>query len=111
MNTEGTVYNIYANKNPELFEINNIFRSKFKKYDKRFELYKIVRKWKLVFYNDISVDVKSKVLKRISAFRSNLEKYLESKINYHRMQGLDFSHIAETKITFTTSLDFMTYKH
>ena len=73
MNTEGTVYKIYAIMNPKLFEINNIFRSNVNNYDKKFELYKIVCKWKLVFYNDISVDVKSKVMKRISAFRSNLE--------------------------------------
>ena len=35
MNTEGTVINKYAIKNPELCEINNILINKVNKYDKR----------------------------------------------------------------------------
>ena len=63
-----------------------------------------------MFNNDISIDVKPKVLYKISAFHSNLEKYLKNKINYYRIQGLEFSYIAEMNITFI-SLDFVTYKH
>ena len=44
-------------------------------YDKRLEIYKIVCKWKLVFDDDISIDVKSKVIYRISVLRHKLEKY------------------------------------
>ena len=58
MNTEGTVINKYANMNAELCEIKNILKIIVNIYDKRFELYKIVCKGKLVFNNDISIDVK-----------------------------------------------------
>ena len=111
MNTEGTVLNKYTNMNPELGEINNILINKVSNYDKRFVLYEIVCKWKLVFDTDISIDVKSKVMYRISVLRHNLVKYLKKKINYYKRQGLDISHISEMNITFMTSLDFMTYKH
>ena len=40
--TEGTVINNYAIMNPELCEINDILINNVNKYDKRFELYKIV---------------------------------------------------------------------
>ena len=74
---------------------------------KRFEFYKFVCKWKLVFKNDISFDVKSKIMYRISVFRNNLGKYLKNKINCYKLQGLEFSYIAEMNTTFITSLDFM----
>ena len=51
------------------------------------------------------------MLYRISVFRINLEKYLGIEINYYRIQGLELSYIAEMNITFTKSLDFITYKH
>ena len=59
----------------------------------RIDLYETVCKWKLVFDKDISIDVKSKVMYRISVFRHNLEKYLKNKINYEKRPGLKFSHI------------------
>ena len=64
-----------------------------------------------MFINDISIDVTSKVMYRNSVFRNNLGKYLNFKIKYYRIQGLEFSYIAEMTITFTTSLYFITYKH
>ena len=63
-----------------------------------------------MFDNKISIDVKSKVLYRISVLRHNPVKYIKDKIKYYRRQGLEFSHISEMNITFITSLDFMTYK-
>ena len=73
MNTEGTVINKYTIIIPELCEINKILINNVNNYDKRFEVYKIVCKWKLVFDNDFSIDVKSKVICRISVLRHNLE--------------------------------------
>ena len=105
-NTGGTVINKYAIMNPELCEINNILINNVNKYHKKFELYKIVCKWKLVY--NISIDVESKLMYRISVLRYNLEKYLKDKINYYRRQGIEFSYIAEMNITSTTSLNFMT---
>ena len=46
MNTEGTVINKYAIMNPELCQINNKIINNVNNYDKRFEFYKIVCKWK-----------------------------------------------------------------
>ena len=85
-NAEGTVVNKYTIMNPEVCEKNNILKNNVSFYDKRFELYKDVCKWKLVFNNVISIDVESKVRYRISIFRINLEKYLKNEINYYRIQ-------------------------
>ena len=111
MKTEGTVLNKYAIMKPELCEINNLLKNNVNIYDKRFELYKIVCKWKLVFENDISIDVKCKVMYRISALRHSLGKYQKNEINCYRRQGLEFSLLSETNITVITNLGFMTYKH
>ena len=80
-NTEGTVSNKYAIMNPELCELSNIL-NKFNNYIKRFEIYEFVCKWKIVVDNDISIDVKSKVMFGISVLRHNLEKYLKNKLNF-----------------------------
>ena len=63
-----------------------------------------------MFNNDISIDVKSNAMYRITVLRHNLEKYLKNKITYYTRQGLEFSYKSEMKFTFITSLDFMTYK-
>ena len=62
MNTEGTAINKYSIINPELCKINNIIINNVFNYDKRFEVYKIVCKRKLVFDNDVLLDVQSKIL-------------------------------------------------
>ena len=111
MNTEGTVINKYTIINPELREINNILIKHVNNYDKRFEVYKVVCKWKLVFDTDTSTDVKSKVMYKISVLRHNLENYIKNKVDFYRKQRLKFSHISEMNIAFRTSLDFMTSKH
>ena len=71
--TEGTVINKYTIMNLELCETNNIKINIISNYDKGFELYEVVCKWKLVFDNDFSIDVKSKVMYKISDLRHNLE--------------------------------------
>ena len=95
MNIEGTVINKYTIINPELCQINNIMISDVNNYNRRFEYYEIVYKWKLVFDNDISIDVISKVMNRISVLSHNLEKYLKNKISQYKRQRIDFSHISE----------------
>ena len=82
MNTEKTVINKYAILNPERCEKNNNLMNNVDDYDKKFELHKIERKWKLEFENDFSIDVKSKVMYRNSVLRHNLEKNLKKRINY-----------------------------
>ena len=73
MITEGTVNNKYVIMNPELCELNNIFINKVINYDKRFEFCEILCKWKIMFTNDISIDVKFKVTFRISVLCNILE--------------------------------------
>ena len=65
----------------------------------------------LLFGNDIPIDVKSKVMYRISILNHNLVKYLGNKTNHCKRQGLEFSHKSEMNINFETRLDHMTYKH
>ena len=67
--------------NPELCEVNNIIITTVNIYIKRFEVCKIVSKWNLVFDNDISIDVDSQVMYRISVLRQNLEKNLKKNLN------------------------------
>ena len=111
MNTEGTVINKHAIMNPELCDINNIIINNGNNYGKRFELYKIVCKWKLVFVKAFSIDVQSKAMYRNSVIRHIFQKHLKIKIKYYRRQGLEFSHKSEINNSFITSLDFLTYKH
>ena len=66
MKNEKTVINKYTIMNPELCQINNIIKNNVNNYNRKFIFYEIVCNWKLVFYNDISIDVKSKVLYRFS---------------------------------------------
>ena len=96
--------------NLELCQINNIMKNNVNNYNRRFKHYEILCKWKIVFYIDISMGAKSKVLYRISVLRENLEKYLKIKIILYKRRGLEFSHITEMNITFVTSLNHMTYK-
>ena len=97
--------------NPELRQLNDLIKNNVNNYNRRFKYYEIVCKWKLVFDNDISIDVKFKVMYRISVLSHNLEKCLKNKNNHYKRQGLEFSHISEINITFITRLDPMTNKH
>ena len=112
MNNEKTVINKHTVMNPELCQKNNILMNIVSNYMRRCKYYWILRKWKLVFYNDIFFDVKSLVLYRTSVLRENLEKYFKKKqISLYKRQGLVFSHISEINISFVTSVNHMTYKH
>ena len=41
----------------------------------------------------------------------NFEKYLKNKFDHYEKQGVEFSHLSETDITFTTCLRDMIYRH
>ena len=77
MNNEGTVINKYTIMNPELCQINEKIKN-VNNFIRRFGYYEIVCQWKLVFDNDISIDVKSKVMYRISVLKYKLEKFLKN---------------------------------
>ena len=111
MNNEKTVIKKYTIMNRELCQTNDILTNNVNNYNRRFQFYEIVCKWKLVFDNDISIEVKSKVMYRISVLSHNLEKNLKNKINHYKRQGLEFSHISKMNITFKTRLDHMKYSH
>ena len=111
MINEKAVINKYTIMNPELCQINDILKAHVTTYNRRFENYTVVCKWKLVFDYDISVNVKSKLIYRFRAFHQNREKNLKNKINRYKLEGLEFSHISEMNIFFKTRLDQMTYKH
>ena len=111
MNNEGTVINKFTIMKPEFCEINSIININVNNYNRRFEYYEMQCKWKLVFDNDISIDVISKRMYRRSVLGHNFEKYLKNKINHYKRQGVEFSHISEMNITFTTRLNHLTYCH
>ena len=81
LDNEKTVINKYTIINPELGQINDISKKNVNKYNRRFNDYEIVCKWKLVFDYDISF-VQSKVFYRITVLSQDLEKYLKNKINH-----------------------------
>ena len=93
MNNEGRLINIYTIMKPELFELNNIIKNNVNICNRKFQYYEMQCKWKLVFGIDISIDVKSKRMYRISVLRHIFEKDLKNKINHYEKQGVKFSHI------------------
>ena len=106
--SESTI-NKYSVKNPELIEIEKILQKHVSSFNKRFEIYHILCKWKLQFVDTI-IYVKSKRM-YTNGLHCGLRKYLLRKIDYFRRQGLRFSHILERNITFISSLNLMTYEH
>ena len=111
LDNEKAIVNKYSIKTPELSQINNIVNDYVNGYTRKFEYYTVVCKWKLMFDNDISIDVKSKVMYRFCALPKNLEKYLKNKVNHYEKDGLEKSDLSEINITFKTRLDHLTYKH
>ena len=103
------IFNKYCVKNPELIERDKILQKHVNIYKKLFVFYEIICKWKLLFV-DTTIHVKSKKM-HSNGSRCGLIRFLIRKIEYFRRQRLRFSHILEMNITFTTSLDLMTYEH
>ena len=68
-------------------------------------------KWKLVFDDEISIDVNCKRKYRRSVLGHIFEKNPKNKINHYEKQGVELSQISEMNITFTKCLRDMTYRH
>ena len=111
MNNKEKMINIYTIMKPEFSELNSIIKNNVNNYNRRFQCYEMQSKWKLVFDNDISIDIKFKRMYRRSVVGHNFEKYLRNRINHYEKQGVEISHISEMTITFTTYLWNITYRH
>ena len=75
---------------------------------KKFGLYIIIRKWKLIFM-DITFHVTSE--RSFNDSKCFLRKHLLSKTDYFTSFGYKLSHIFEMNITFITEYRNMTYEH
>ena len=85
MNNEARVINIYTIMKPELFEINSIIKNNVNNFSRRFRYYEVQFRWKIVFDNNISIDIKSKNTYQRS-LGHNFEKYLKNEINHYKKQ-------------------------
>ena len=107
MHNRGKVINNSTILETVLCEINSIIKNNIISYERKIYYYELQCKWKLVFDNNILLDVKSKSQYRRSLSHS-FEKYLKNIINHYEKRGLKFSRISELNITFTALLEDMT---
>ena len=98
----------FCAKKAELVKIEDILQKYVNIYNKKFEFYRIICKWKLKFL-DTTICVKSEEI-HSSGSRCGLIRFLMRKIEHFRRQGMRFSQILDLNITFLTSLDLMTYE-
>ena len=95
---------------PSFLHIEDILKNFVDDYNKKFEFYLIVCKWKLKF-SDTIINIKSDRLYNIHRAGWNLRRSLLSKIEYLENNGHKFSHISEMNIVFITDLRNVTYYH
>ena len=103
----------YTVKNPSFLHMEVILKKFVDVYNKKFEFYLILCKWKLHF-SDTIINVKSERLYNIERKYEtwNLRTFLISKIEYfERVTDHKFSHISGMNIVFITDLRNMTYDH
>ena len=100
----------YTVENPSFFHMNDILKKYIADYNKKFEFYIIVCKWKLAF-SDTIINIKSDRLNNIYIPRRKLRPYLISKIENLERAGRKFSHISEMNVVFISDLRNMTYEH
>ena len=62
MDNEKAIVNKYSIKTPELSQINNIVKDDVNDYNRKLENFTVVCNWNLLFDNDISFDVKYKLM-------------------------------------------------
>ena len=98
----------YSITNPDFPNIDNILKNYFLDYNKKFEFYLTICKWKLHF-SDTIVNVKSTRLSWVGGYY--LREFVSSKIEYYEKRGHKLSHISEMNITFISDLRNMTYEH
>ena len=102
----------YTAKNPSFLHVEDILKSFVDDYNKNFEFYIILCKWKLQFSDtifNVKFDRLYNIKRRYSSW--NLRTNLIWKIEYFERTGHKFSHISEMNITFITDLRDMTYDH
>ena len=98
--------------NPELREINDIIKSNVITYIRRFRFQESECNCKLIFHNDVSSNVISNNTTYNTEITSlNFEKCLKGRAFQYKKKGLNFSHLLEMNITFTTNYDHITCKH
>ena len=98
----------YSITNPDFPNIDNILKNYFLDYNKKFDFYLIICKWKLHF-SDTIVNVTTTRFSWVGGYF--LREFVLSKIKYYERRGHKFSHISEMNITFISDLMDMTYKH
>ena len=104
-NLDKQVINRNGVENPDFIQIENILKNYARDYNKKFEFYMVICKWKIHFSN-IVVTVKSN-----PCHRFNLREFSLSKIKYYERRQHTFSHISEMNILFISDLRNMTYEH
>ena len=97
-------------ENPSFFHMVDLLKNFVDEYNKKFEFYIIVCKWKLHF-SDTIINIKSDRLYNIYIPRRKLRLYLLSKIEDFETADRKFSHLSEMNIEFISNLRNMTYQH
>ena len=100
----------YTVENPSFLHIEDMLKNFVDEYNKKFEFYLILCKWKLHF-SDTIINVKSDRLYNIHRPGWNLRRNLMSKIEYFESDSHNFSHISEMNIVFITDLRNLTFEH
>ena len=99
----------YTVENPSFLHIEDTLKNFVDEYNKKFELYSILCKWKLNFSGTI-IFTKSMRLYNIHRAGWNLRTNLMSKIEYFESDEHKFSHISEMIVVFITDLGNITYE-
>ena len=109
-----SIFNKYCVKNPEFFKIEEIFEKHLDNYNKMFRLYLVRCEWALQFKDTIIRVISNKMnnlLLPCGVEKCNLIYYLATKIECLNRSGLEFNHIFEMNLIFTTGVWNMTYNH
>ena len=99
----------YIITNPDFLQIENILKNFALDYNKNFDCYLTICKWKIHFSSTV-IDVKSNEWCCISDdyyFR----EFVLSKYRYYEKRGHKFSHISKMNITFVAHPRNITYEH
>ena len=99
----------YTVTNPDFLHIENKLKNYVLDYNKKFEIYVIICKWK-VHFSDTIVSVEDNPWISFSAGYYLRDSVL-SKIKYYEKLGHKFSLLWEMKITYISDLRDSTYEH
>ena len=104
-----SIINKFFIKNPELVKTEEMLKKHVENYNRRFEVFEIVCKWKLHFVDTTNCDKSKKLYSNGTNW--GLIRYLKTKIEYFSRRGWKFFHISEMGITFTAKFWNMTFEH